>query len=301
MKKQQKSEDALYCPPMILNRRTGLETRLFEIDATVCANLHYHETLEIGLCLEGEGTLYAESGTYPYHAGDVQIVFPFLKHISATAPGTSSRWYFTALQIPDLLNALSIALPDELSDILATGNLCGIFTPAQQPGLVACVETIIRESLTPKQDHRTICALSAMELLYYTKRLSQPGTTTWSAQRSRNDAFLKIQPALSHLSEHINVQVSSQNLAALCYMSETNFRILFKRITGLSPKKYISRNILSLCEHYLLTTDLGIEEISELFGFRDVSGLYRLFVQYHAVSPTAYRSKYQAVQNSISS
>ncbi|MBE7044475.1 MAG: AraC family transcriptional regulator [Ruminococcaceae bacterium] len=292
MKKRQSIEEtALYCPPMAMHENIVIETQLFEIN-TYAFHMHYHETLEVGICLSGEGVLYTETQKFNFSAADIQIVFPFVKHISIAKPGIKNRWYFTALRLPELLQHINCALPSELYHMIHhDGGISGIFSCKDYPELTACVNNIISESLEKKQDFEKICALSAMELLYQLRRIPGTDKQNTSDISGHDDAYQKIQPALLYLAEHISVAVSSEQLAALCFMSQTNFRILFKKVTGISPKQYIRKLVMSQCENYLLNTNLQIEEISRRFGFSDTSGLYRFFVQIHGISPAAYRTK----------
>ena len=72
-----------YSDPARIDRR-AVPLEIYEVDY-----LHYHSTMEIGLCDSGEGFCYVEDNIYPFRAGDVQIVFPFQRHLSRST--TSAR------------------------------------------------------------------------------------------------------------------------------------------------------------------------------------------------------------------
>ena len=39
--------------------------------------LHFHDNLELGVCVSGQGACQVEGVLYPFSAGDVQVIFPF--------------------------------------------------------------------------------------------------------------------------------------------------------------------------------------------------------------------------------
>src|SRR5687767_9864922 len=54
--------------------------------------LDRHDSLEIGLCLEGRGTYVVEGKRMSYETGSVAVVNQSERHHSVSASGTESRW-----------------------------------------------------------------------------------------------------------------------------------------------------------------------------------------------------------------
>src|SRR5262245_60131802 len=68
--------------------------------------LDRHDVLEIGLCLEGEGTYVVEDKVMPYEAGSLVVLSDAECHFSQSAPGTRSRWSCLFLQPDRLVGAV---------------------------------------------------------------------------------------------------------------------------------------------------------------------------------------------------
>ena len=67
--------------------------------------LHFHSVLELGVCFSGRGTCVVEGERMPFEQGDVQVVFPFQRHLSRSEGGEYSRWLWTSLNPMQLLSA----------------------------------------------------------------------------------------------------------------------------------------------------------------------------------------------------
>ena len=55
--------------------------------------LHYHDTLELGLCVSGNGICRVEDREFPFMPGDTQIIFPFQRHLSKKARRQDPRMH----------------------------------------------------------------------------------------------------------------------------------------------------------------------------------------------------------------
>lgn len=69
------------------------------------------------------------------------------------------------------------------------------------------------------------------------------------------------------------------------------FSALFKRVTGLPPRAYLTQYRLDRVRELLLSTDLPIARIAQQAGFSDQSYLSRVFREGEGSSPTEYRAR----------
>ncbi|MFA6948869.1 MAG: AraC family ligand binding domain-containing protein, partial [Eubacteriales bacterium] len=44
--------------------------------------MHYHNYLELGLCVRGSGVFFIDSEIYPFGEGDISLIFPGEIHIA---------------------------------------------------------------------------------------------------------------------------------------------------------------------------------------------------------------------------
>ena len=62
--------------------------------------LHYHQHLELGLCISGRGIFYIRNQICLFEQGDISIIFPGEHHI---AQSSGSEWWFITVDVPALL------------------------------------------------------------------------------------------------------------------------------------------------------------------------------------------------------
>jgi len=83
----------------------------------------------------------------------------------------------------------------------------------------------------------------------------------------------------------LNVNAVSQT----AFLSEVQFRKVFKDATGLSPARFIQRRRIERSCVLLRTTQCSIEQIAYDCGFTDTPYFYRVFRRWMSVSPHSYR------------
>ena len=106
------------------------------------------------------------------------------------------------------------------------------------------------------------------------------------------DAAL-FKPVLEYMSDNVEKQVPSEELAGLVYMEKTYFIKKFKACFGLPPNAYFNRMKLYRAMGLLVGTELSIEQIGRKIGFADTSYFARAFKRETGVSPSEYRSTFK--------
>ena len=86
-------------------------------------------------------------------------------------------------------------------------------------------------------------------------------------------------------------------LAALCGLSPSHFRRLFKARFGMSPVKYKNRLVMEQACRLLDGDELSVAEIADSLGFPDIYTFSQTFRRELGLSPTAYRKKKQNERN----
>ncbi len=257
--------------------------------------LHFHDCLEIGYCVSGNGVCLVEDKQYVFKKGDVEIIFPFQKHLSKNSEKGSSVWYWLTFNPHLLMKKSGFSGGAKLEQAIYNEmGLCGIFSPKQYPEIVALVEQFFRELLEKDNNsmyHSELCALYVYQLLISLARISEP----LPKLRIKQDKKLQtVSTALDIISQAVlkaNTP-SVEMLADSCNMSVSNFRKVFFEVTGLSPKNYITKCFINKAQQLLLTTDKSIWEICIESGFGDISWFNRKFLSETKMTPSAFRRKY---------
>lgn len=98
-----------------------------------------------------------------------------------------------------------------------------------------------------------------------------------------------IQHILHYIQTHLEEDITVDKLADIACLSKDHFSRVFKSITGSSPCDYVIRKRIERVQFLLLTTEMGIKEISVKTGFRSASYLTRIFKRQTNWSPARFR------------
>ncbi len=279
-----------YSDPARIDRR-AVPLEIYEVDY-----LHYHSTMEIGLCDSGEGFCYVEDNIYPFRAGDVQIVFPFQRHLSRSTTSAPSNWYWLNLDCNAILERGGFTDFARIEGWISTQMaLCGIFSKQEHPEINRLVKALILSIWDDSRETPYYGELVCSYLYTLIFELLRASYALPKLSLPLNKKLFAVSPALMRIRQAVTrgEPVHTAELAAACSMSDTNFRRVFCEAVGMPPKKYIMKCRIKKAEHLLLATDETILAISEQVGFADVSGFNRQFMQKNGMSPSQFQKKYK--------
>ena len=93
--------------------------------------------------------------------------------------------------------------------------------------------------------------------------------------------------ALLYIHEHLEQKLSVPDLSKRFFLSEKQFGMIFKQITGLTPQKYIIRCRIDEAKR-LLCGRYSVDAVCTMVGFNDLSNFCRTFKNYVGMSPRQY-------------
>lgn len=249
--------------------------------------LHYHAALELGYCLDGRGITYVGDRIYRYQTGDLQWVRPYQPHLSASDPGTESRWIWISVDTLQLFLQAQIGNAEALVGLFKNGY-SGVFHPEEYPRLSRLMvdfdaATQAGENDTLGNAHR---AFLLGEMLWETAKIG--------AEQEEENAiagFGRILPAVRYISEHYAEKeaVREEKIAALLGVCPSYLRVLFRKETGMSLRTFLLRTRLAAAAHLLMETSEGILDIALETGFEEASYFTRAFRNCYGMPPARYR------------
>lgn len=253
--------------------------------------LHFHKYMEIGICLSGEGICYVEDTSFPFKAGDVQVVLPYQSHLSKNTENEPSKWSWVTLNIVDVLGKGGFANFDKVGEWLCGGiGIYGIIKREENPLIHSAVIKLLDDYFGKIQDSLIDerIAVDTMNLLIELMRASK--------SRERNstvygDHLIDIVPALALIRESLD-RSQKPNVKALadsCLMSVSTFRRTFHKIMGVSPKEHISACMIGNAKKLLAATNLPVLEIAERSGYGNISCFNRSFRENMGMTPSCFR------------
>jgi AraC-like DNA-binding protein len=99
----------------------------------------------------------------------------------------------------------------------------------------------------------------------------------------------KIKKALRYIVRHFAAPVNLTQLAVEASLSRRHFERLFKKAAGVSPSQFLMEQRMQRTLQLLRRTDLKIESIIEMVGFRNRGHFFRAFTKRTGLSPEAFR------------
>lgn len=101
----------------------------------------------------------------------------------------------------------------------------------------------------------------------------------------------KLKAVLSYIYGALDQELSLNELAAVVQISPHYFATLFKQSTGLTPHQYVIKCRIERAKQLLVKQELNIAAIAQSVGFQNQSHFTRVFRQYTAITPRAYRDR----------
>lgn len=246
------------CPPLFIVERTD--------QSVYC---------EIFCILSGKGTLYYRDNEYQLRRG--QVVF-MNSHEAHT--------YFSDRREPlgmcwiEFLGSDSRRMMDEIikryMPVVENVNL-----------FKAVVERIskIQQKLLCNMEYKVSPDL--YEMLYFLIQEKQSIIT-----RDKNNITMPWENMEKYILAHLNQEISNQELATLCGVSESYFMKCFRANYCMTPQRYIQKKKILKTRYLLTQTSKSISQIAEELGFCNDSHLCRVFKKNEGVTPLKYRKKY---------
>lgn len=91
----------------------------------------------------------------------------------------------------------------------------------------------------------------------------------------------------SYIADHLAEHLTLDELAAIAYLSPTQFKKRFKQETGMTTFQYITQQRMLKAKALLTHTDLPVHRIEESVGYQDLSAFSRRFSVHFGLSPRA--------------
>ena len=102
-----------------------------------------------------------------------------------------------------------------------------------------------------------------------------------------------MEPVLHWMEENLEAQLTVQQMAAHCGMSERTFNRRFREQTGTTPLQWLLRARVRRAQYLLENTGHGIERIAQQAGFGSPTAFRERFRRVAGVAPQAYRSSFR--------
>ncbi len=283
--------------PATMSDESRVRNRLFspilELKVQDIKYLHFHREFEIGLCISGSGVMFHCGEELPFSEGDVQIVYPYMRHIHRVSGSEMCRWTWVYIDPESLMPVLGI---HDISRVLRlvreTATVSGLIDRKRCPELHRRLTDFTHRSCGdgfPDGEH--------MALDFYGVLLSASDCAgTLDRGGARLSARIGVlDPALRRITQDMEAgeSTSVEELSRLCSMSISGFRKNFTELMGASPKVYIQACRIRRAKELLRKGEMSILDIAFAVGYKDISGFNRSFMEITGETPSSYRRRHR--------
>lgn len=249
-------------------------------------HVHSHNIYEIGIVVNGNGVFILNDKIYPFNKGDITITVPGDMHISNSSDEKGSTWNYVNIN----LNTLATESPNVFLEILSLLSektvISGVYSRHKYPRICQYVYALIDELDDKKYCYQEVSYHLLANLFVELCRNSRNKVHHNPIDYKK---YQMISPALSFIVLKYSENITSKQLADMCFISETHIRRLFQDVLKLSPMDYVYKTRITAGKSLLKTTDLTITEISQMVGYQTQTSFNKHFKRFTNTTPTQYR------------
>lgn len=100
-----------------------------------------------------------------------------------------------------------------------------------------------------------------------------------------------VKKAICYVDAHLNKSLSLKEVANHVHLNPSYFSVLFKEQTNITFSEYLTRSRIQKAKNLLVTTDLSVDQITELVGYSTAKYFIKIFKELEGVTPSKYKKK----------
>jgi AraC-like DNA-binding protein len=256
---------------------------------------HWHDHLEIALVLEGRGDFLFGRRAHPAEPGDIFFIDNSQPHVALAGAGSSLRLLLVLFR-PELIAGpgcraldLGYLAPFRIDERSASPRICGDGALAAQIAPVLLELREIWERHDPAEHLLADATLRRVLALVNRERGIGPQATGTRAAADRRE---QIRPVLAYVDHHCRESITLDDVAEVVHVSPSRVRHVFKDVTGISFKEYVTQVRVAEAKRLLLATDLSVAEVASAVSYTNLHQFYKVFYRSCSMSPAEYRRYY---------
>ncbi|MBA3707854.1 MAG: helix-turn-helix domain-containing protein [Planctomycetes bacterium] len=244
---------------------------------------------EFVLLLGGEARFVTRAGETPFLKHQLLFIRPFVPHgFSSTVANEHLAVHFDLnprqpkfVHHPERRRPYEIRFADDL-DIAVQQRL----TP--RDGIHEDLLQLVRDWKSGTRVGRLAAHARLLGIIAALLRPREAGGAAADADGSGVKRS-RVQRALALMEARYAEPLTAEDIAHASGLGHSRFAVLFRELTGYSPKEYLRRLRIDKARLLLADIDLSIKEIAARTGFDDQYHFSRVFRQIDGVPPTAVR------------
>ncbi|WP_042197131.1 AraC family transcriptional regulator [Paenibacillus camerounensis] len=254
--------------------------------------IHAHPQYEFNYVLDGEQRIIVNSRSYTQRAGDLVLLRPGDSHSSQSGNGRPFTYFCIHFDIDD---KILISLLSRLHHVLfpADSTIAHKLTPSLTR--LVDISHQIQGDITMSQRMRLQSAVFDLFGQLW-EAFSVEANLQASASYEKVELAHQIRSRLQGLVYQQFKQdiqedktLGVDDIAAELGISSSHCYRVFRQVFGLSPREFLSQQMLHEAKVLLDDLRLPVSHISAILGYRDIAHFSRQFKRWHGKSPREYR------------
>jgi AraC-like DNA-binding protein len=265
--------------------------RVLEYQTADDDQMHSHDYLEVALCLEGTGRFRFGQREDPIEPGDVFLIDNTEAHVALADPGARLRMLLV-LFLPEFISAPGGRQFDSAYLTVFTGGVNRSRRIRHDSALARSLRPILFElkkaALGGKLSDRYLVDANLRRFIgVVIKHRGQEALKTDVVADAK-----QLTPALAFVADHFRETITLGQVAETMHLSTSRTRHLFKDVTTVGFKEYVTKLRLAEAKRLLLKTQINICDVASAVGYTNTYQFYKVFRRYTPMSPADYRRSY---------
>jgi len=242
----------------------------------------FHEEIEIKYFYEGSATLMIGEEVIVAKAGDITVANPYEIHSTIRVGDPPAKYHLFMVGMDFFAQGCTDI---DLRQTLITGGICFNNLIRGSQRLQAILLRTLEELRETKPFYRQAVQGMMAEFFALLLRNEVSREKRSGLEDSRIKYTRVIVPALLRMQRGYAVNITVDELAALCGVSKFHFCRIFREATGMTAMQYLTHCRLKMADILLSSTDKKIAEIAWECGFEDESYFGRCYKKCKGYSP----------------
>ena len=227
----------------------------------------------------GRGWIGSPKNEFRYGPGDLILISQGVQHYICEDPDVGSHLFAIHFHA-HVYGAINLLAMLEIPALIHGGNHGQYHSASRR---------LVREFAVQSPAWRTVMNTEVAGVLFSILREEAANCRARVAGPTLSE-LPRFLPVFEQIEANLgNANFSVPDMARTVFLSEVQFRKLFRRVTGINPIRFVQRRRIEKSCILLQTTKKTIDAIAEECGFCDVPFFYRAFRKWISMTPCQYR------------
>ena len=289
---------------MKIHHQTSAEQEIFDFsfsllyqgenDPITISHLHWHEYVEIILCVDKGHIFTVEDSTIELNKGEILVIGPNSVHSSFRPSQFVGKQYVIRFLPSLLLSSPSKIIKQNANIFLEYASPYNHHIISNQNLYNTCSEYASKIYNLDKETSSNALLVQAylLMLIHSFLQSKEIAQTIQPISRKYSQTIASIKSTATYIQTHYEEKISLEEMAKKANVSYSYYSQLFKDIIGKSFSEFLNTVRIAAAEELLLKTNLSMKEIAETVGICPQSSFNHTYKKIRGCSPKEFKEKY---------